>query len=156
MKTTRYRLGFAALLALALSVASADAQVNYDTGRRIIDGVQLLQDASDATAYYYIPQFPRLATRPDGTFEFVCLKYVGGKAETNGGLFHALIEFTLPQDVVEPLEKKLKQQVPNGRIVGPVPLLQAIEKGEEGVGSFQIVSAILAMTWPSRCKRSPS
>ncbi len=139
----RQRLGCGAVLAFTLSVVPVEAQVNYDTGRRMIDGVQLLQDSTDATAYYYIPQFPRLATRPDGTFEFVCLKYVGGKAETNGGLFHALIEFTLPQDIVEPLEKKLSQQVPNGRIVGPVPLLQAIESGEEGVGGFEIVSAIL-------------
>lgn len=143
MNTGILRPACAALLAWTLCVASADAQVNYDTGRRIIDGVQLLQDASDPSAYYYVPQFPRLATRPDGTFEFVCLKYVGGKAETNGGLFHALIEFTLPPEVVEPLEQKLKQQVSNGRIVGPVPLLQAMTDGEEGVGGFEIVSAIL-------------
>jgi hypothetical protein len=130
-------------LVLALS-GSADALVNYDAGQRMIDGIQLLQDASDSGAYYYIPQFPRLATKPDGTFEFVCLKYVGGAAATNGGLFHALVEFTLPAEVVEALEKKLKQQVPNARIVGPVPLLQALDNGEDGVGSFQVVSAILA------------
>jgi len=124
--------------------ATPQALVNYDTGQRTIDGVQLLQDASDPTAYYYVPQFPRLATRQDGSFEFVCLKYVGGTAETNGGLFHALVEFTLPQEIVDAVEKKLKQQVPNGHIVGPVPLLQAMDNGEEGVGSFQVVSAILA------------
>ncbi len=70
--------------------------MNYDVGQRTIDGIQLLQDASDASAYYYLPQYPRLATKADGTFEFVCLKYVGGAAATNGGLFHALVEFTLP------------------------------------------------------------
>jgi hypothetical protein len=135
--------GVVLTLVLAMT-ATPDALVNYDTGQRIIDGVQLLQDASDPTAYYYIPQFPRLATKADGTFEFVCLKYVGGSSAANGGLFHALVEFTLPTDVVESLEKKLKQQVPNGRIVGPVPLMQALDNGEEGVGSFQVVSAILA------------
>ena len=135
--------GVVLTLVLAMT-ATPDALVNYDSGQRIIDGVQLLQDASDPAAYYYIPQFPRLATKADGTFEFVCLKYVGGTAATNGGLFHALVEFTLPPDVVESLEKKLKQQVPNGRIVGPVPLMQALDNGEEGVGSFQVVSAILA------------
>lgn len=144
MKNGLIRHACAALLTWTLCTATADAQVHYDTGRRIIDGVQLLQDSSDASAYYYVPQSPRLATRADGTFEFVCLKYVGGKAETNGGLFHALIEFTLPPEVLEPLEQKLKQQVPNGRIVGPVPLLQAVNNGEEGVGGFEIVSAILA------------
>jgi hypothetical protein len=122
----------------------AVALVNYDSGQRMIDGIQLLQDATDPSAYYYVPQFPRLATRPDGTFEFICLKYVGGTSTTNGGLFHALVEFTLPPDVVAAVEKKLKQQVSNARIVGPVPLMQALDKGEEGVGSFQVVSAILA------------
>jgi hypothetical protein len=136
---------FTLALCLVLILGAApQALVNYDTGQRIIDGIQLLQDASDPSAYYYIPQFPRLATRADGSFEFVCLKYVGGTADTNGGLFHALVEFTLPFDVVEAVEKKLKQQVPNGRIVGPVPLMQALDNGEEGVGSFQVVSATLA------------
>ncbi len=129
---------------LLVMTAAPQALVNYDTGQRIIDGIQLLQDASDPSAYYYIPQFPRLSTKADGTFEFVCLKYVGGTAATNGGLFHALVEFTLPPEVVEAVEKKLKQQVPNGHIVGPVPLMQALDNGEEGVGSFQVVSAILA------------
>jgi hypothetical protein len=134
------------LVIVAAIVAAATpthALVNYDTGRRTIDGIQLLQDASDPSAYYYIPQFPRLTSRADGVLEFVCLKYVdvGG---TSGGLFHALVEFTLPPDLIEALEKKLKQQVPNGRIVGPVPLLQALKDGEEGVGSFEVVSAILA------------
>ena len=87
-----------AALALVLGAVPAAALVNYDTGQRVIDGVQLLQDASDPSVYYYLPQFPRLATRADGTFEFLCLKYVGGTAETNGGLFHALVEFTLPQE----------------------------------------------------------
>jgi hypothetical protein len=138
------RVALAVVLGVFVSTARSEALVNYDTGQRIIDGIQLLQDASDPSAYYYIPQFPRLSTRADGAFEFVCLKYVGGSAATNGGLFHALVEFTLPPDVIEALEKKLKQQVPNGRIVGPVPLMQALDNGEEGVGSFQVVSAILA------------
>ena len=143
------RIGIVGAVAFSLwlvGLGRADALVNYDSGQRLIDGIQLLQDAIDTSAYYYIPQFPRLATRDDGTFEFVCLKYVGGTAATNGGLFHALVEFTLPPDVVAALEKKLKQQVPGGHIVGPVPLMQALDKGQEGVGSFRVVSAILADT----------
>ena len=85
----------AALLAAA---APVNALVNYDTGQRMIDGVQLLQSASDPLAYYYVPQFPRLATKPDGTLEFLCLKYVDAAGGTSGGLFHALVEFTLPQE----------------------------------------------------------
>jgi hypothetical protein len=141
LSTVAHRLVIvAALVAVA---APTHALVNYDTGRRMIGGIQLLQDASDPSAFYYIPQFPRLSSRADGVFEFVCLKYVdvGG---TSGGLFHALVEFTLPSDVVAALEKQLKKEVPNGRIVGPVPLLQALKDGEEGVGSFEVVSSILA------------
>ena len=92
---------------------------------------------------YYIPQYPRLSAKPDGTLELLCLKYVDAAGGTNGGLFHALIEFSLPQETVDAIEKKLRTQVPGARIAGPVPLMQALENGEEGVGSFQIVSAIL-------------
>jgi hypothetical protein len=133
------------LVFLLVTAAPAAALVNFDRGQRMIDGVQLLQDASDPTAYYYLPQFPRLSTNADGSLAFVCLKYVdsaGGAA--TGGLFHALVEFTLPPEVIEQLEKKLRTQVPGARIVGPVPLMQALDNGAEGVGSFQIVSSILA------------
>lgn len=143
MKSVRCAAGLV-LLFVCMWSAAPQALVNYDSGQRIIDGVQLLQSATVASDYFYVPQFPRLATRADGSFEFVCLKYVGGSAASNGGLFHALVEFTLPADVIEALEKKLKQQVPNGRIVGPVPLMQALDNGQDGVGSFQLVSAVLA------------
>ncbi len=62
-------------IALALA-AVATALVNYDEGQRMIRGVQLLQDNSDPNAFYYVPQFPRLATKSDGTLELLCLKYV--------------------------------------------------------------------------------
>ena len=111
-----------AALVLALGAAASEAQVNFDTGQRVIDGVQLLQSATDAGVYYYVPKIPRLATRPDGTFELLCVKYVGGTRETNGGLFHALVEFTLPQDIVDAVEA-LKQQPKRW----PVPLVQALD-----------------------------
>jgi hypothetical protein len=122
---------------------TAFALVKYDQGQRTIDGIQLLQDANDPLAYYYIPQYPRLATKSDGSFELLCLKYVDAAGGASGGLFHALIEFSLPQETIDEIEKKLRTQVPGARIVGAVPLMQALESGEEGIGSFQIVSAIL-------------
>jgi hypothetical protein len=122
----------------------AHALVHYDKGQRTIRGVQLLQAAGDPSIYYYVPQFPRLATRADGELELLCLKYVDAQGGTNGGLFHALVEFSLPPDVVAELEKELKKEVPNARIAGPVPLLQAATDGEEGLGSFQVVSAVLS------------
>jgi hypothetical protein len=123
------------------------ALVNLDEGQRQIKGVQLLQDFNDPTAYYYVPQFPRLATKEDGTFEILCLKFVDSKeGAASGGLFHALIEFTLPAELLEEVEKELKKQVPNARIAGAVPLMQSAEKSEKGddnAGSFQIVSSVL-------------
>ena len=135
-----------ALLWAALSVVAgpAHALVNYDKGQRILRGVQLLQDAGDESVYYYVPQFPRLSTRPDGGLEILCLKYVDAQGGTNGGLLHALVEFTLPPEVVAELEKELKKEIPNGRIAGPVPLMQAVTDGEDGLGAFQVVSAVLS------------
>lgn len=127
-----------------LVAAPALALVSFDTGQRTINGIQLLQDYEDPSAFYYLPQYPRLATKDDGTFEFLCLKYVDQAGGTNGGLFHALVEFTLPPDVLAELEKELKKEVAGARIVGPVPLMQAVDDGEEGQGSFQIVSAVLS------------
>ena len=126
-----------------LAALPAAALVNYDQGQRTIHGVQLLQDYNDPKAYYYVPQYPRLATKDDGSLEILCLKYVDSAGGTSGGLLHALVEFSLPADVVADLEVELKKQVAGARIVGPVPLTQAVQDGEDGMGSFEVVSAIL-------------
>jgi hypothetical protein len=133
----------ALVVAVWLLAGSAWALVRYDEGRRVIKGVQLLQDAGDPNVYFYVPQFPRLSTRADGTFELLCLKYVDLTGAASGGLFHALIEFSLPEDLRVEVERELKKQVPGARLAGPVPLLQAVQDGEEGMGSFQIVSGVL-------------
>ena len=143
----RHGTHLAVRIAIALAVlgtaSRAQALVHYDIGRRTIDGIQLLQDVNDPLAYYYIPQYPRLASKSDGTFELLCLKYVDVAGGTNGGLFHALIEFSLPPETLQAIEKKLRTEVPGARIAGPVPLMQSLENGEEAAGTFQIVSAIL-------------
>jgi hypothetical protein len=144
----RYRrIALATLCWLLLSPNSGHALVNYDQGQRQIKGVQLLQDFNDPTAYYYVPQFPRLAAKEDGTFEILCLKFVDTKEDgASGGLFHALIEFSLPPELLQEIEKDLKKQVPNARIAGAVPLMQSTEKsekGDDGTGAFQIVSSVL-------------
>jgi hypothetical protein len=127
-----------------LCALPSHALVHYDQGRLTINGVTLLQDYDDPTLYYYLPQFPRLATKADGTLELLCLKYVDEAGGTNGGLFHALVELTLPQDVVTRLERELGKKVEGGQIAGAVPLLQATEEGADGMGSFRVVSAILS------------
>lgn len=142
MRITRRAL-LAAAAAVLLVAPAADAQVHYDRGRRMIMGIQLLEDSQDSLAYYYVPRFPRLARKDDGTFELLCLKYVGTDGESSGGLLHALFEFGLPADMADSLETALQAEVPGARLVGPVPLLQATKDGEDGVGSFQVVSSVL-------------
>lgn len=131
-------------LAALLAAMPARALVNYDQGARVIRGVQLLQDASDPSAYYYVPQYPRLATKEDGTYELLCLKYVDAQGGTNGGLLHALIEFTLPQEKLDQVQADLKKVAGSARIVGPVQLMQSTKDGVEGTGSFEVVSSVLS------------
>lgn len=123
---------------------SAFAVVMYDEGRETINGIQLLRDREDKLAYYYLPQYPHLSTKEDGSLEFLCMKYVGqGGEETNGGIFHALIEFSLPDEVIAELQAKLEDKVKGARIVGPVPMMQAATDDEDGLARFSVVSAIL-------------
>lgn len=129
---------------LSLGAVPAAALVNYDQGARVVRGVHLLQDATDPTAYYYVPQYPRLATREDGSYELLCLKYVDAKGGTNGGLLHALIEFTLPEEQLEAVQAELRKTAGNARVVGPVQLMQSAKDGPEGTGSFEVVSAVLS------------
>jgi hypothetical protein len=140
----RRALAAVGLLALALTASPTRALVNYDVGQRYVKGVQLLQDYNDPSVYYYVPQFPRLATRQDGTFELLCIKFVDPQGKSSGGLFHALVEFTLPAEMVTDLEKELKKVAGGARIAGPVPLMQAVQDGQDGVGSFEVVSAVLS------------
>lgn len=134
----------AACLFVSFFAAESAGQVHYDRGRRTIAGVQLLQSYHDSLAYYYLPQTPRLSRNEDGSFQLLCLKYVGSEGETNGGLLHALFEFSLPVELVAQVAAELKEEIPGARLAGPVPLLQATEDGEEGIGGFQIVSAVLS------------
>ncbi len=129
----------------APAVAQAQAIVHYEHGRRVIRGVQLLQGASDTSAYYYVPQGPRLAKTDDSTYALLFQKYLGANAATTGGVFHALIEFTLPQFVIDSLERDLRRDRPQARIAGPVPLITSTDAAE-GIGSFRLVSTTLTDT----------
>ena len=123
------------------------ATVKYDEGRVQIDGIQLLQDSEDDNAYYYLTRYVRLAQKDDESYELLCIKYVGEDEQSSGGIFHALVEFSLPQDVIETVEGKLKSLVgENARIVGPVPMQQFTQEGSDGIGKFDVVSSILTDT----------
>lgn len=133
------------LFALFAAVFACQAYclVRLEEGAQTINGVQLLQDYNDAKRFYYVPNTPRLAQNADGSFQLMCLKYVdvGGKA--SGGLFHALIDFTLPESTVKELESKLRRRVPDAVIVGMVPMTPATKDSGAPQASFEIVSAIL-------------
>ena len=130
---------------LLINSLYANAQVKYDEGAVYISGVTLLQDRANAKDYYYLPTYPRLATKEDGTLEFLCIKYASDKPEGSGGLLHALIEFKMPDTTLERLTKELQKFAPGARIAGPVPLMQPKKDDPDiTVPSFEIVSAVLS------------
>ena len=134
-------------LCFILSVLSSTlhATVLYSEGSYVIGNVQLLRDMDNAKAYYYVPSVPHLARKPDGTLEFLCLKYVGDKGDASGALFHALVEFTLPDTAIAIIEKELQKRVPGAFIAGAVPMMTGPTKeGEEAPSSFEVVSAVLS------------
>lgn len=136
-------------LLLGVLCHSVFAIVKYNEGMVLVKGVQFLQEKENPSNYYYLPQYPRLARKEDGSYEFLCMKYIGqGGAETNGGIFHALVEFTLPAQFVTDLEKDLQEKTGNAkaRIAGPVPLQQTMKDGEAAPGAFKVVSSILTNT----------
>lgn len=118
--------------------------VKFDEGRLVLEGVQLFQDRDTPGDYYYLPNSPSLSRKPDGTLDFLFVKYVGQGGEmANGGLLHALIEFDLTADEVSSLAKALAIKVPGARLKGPVPLQQASMPGIENLGSFWILTSVL-------------
>lgn len=140
---------FITTLFIGLLCHSVFGIVKYNEGMVLVKGVQFLQEKENPNNYYYLPQYPRLARKEDGSYEFLCMKYIGqGGAETNGGIFHALVEFTLPAQFVTDLEKDLQEKTGNAkaRIAGPVPLQQTMKDGEAAPGAFKIVSSILTNT----------
>ncbi len=132
-------------LCLCCLSLSSSAQVKYDEGNVSIGGLTLLQDRSNPKDYYYLPRYPRLATKEDGTLEFLCIKYVGDKGESSGGLFHALVEFKLPDTLLQTVTKELQKITPGARVAGAVPLMQPKKDDPENVTpSFDIVSGVLS------------
>ena len=103
----RRRIG--ALLFAGLLAAPAEAVILDDTNRitvQLDDGTQviLLGEAvslstSQSNRFYYLPVNLRLAKRPNGTPEFLFLKFTTDKAASqggiSGGLMHFLMEWVL-------------------------------------------------------------
>ncbi len=114
----------------------------YDEGRVEVLGIQLLQDSKDERKFYYLPQYPKIAANASGDLEFLFMKYVDEQGD-NGGLFHALVEFALPEEMIVKLEVALQEEIKGARIAGPVPLRQTMDKEQQGgLARFQVVSSI--------------
>lgn len=144
--STRFQLSVLLILFghIFFSVA---AQPMYDEGSLNLLGIQLLQDKADKNAFYYVPTTPRLAQKSDSTFEILFIKYTGKTKESNGGIFHALIEFSLPQELIVILESELKKKNSKAYLKGSVTLMENTPKdGEEVEPSFRIISAVLSGT----------
>jgi hypothetical protein len=133
---------FAAALVLCLA-GTSKSLVRLEEGSQTINGVQLLQDYQDPKRYYYVPTVPRLAQNPDGSFQLLCMKYVDVGGKSSGGLFHALIDFTLPDEAVRDLQSKLQKRMPGAVIMGMVPLVPPDGSSGEATAGFSVVSAIL-------------
>lgn len=107
--------------------------------------VRLLGEATSTPGvkshnYYYLPVNLRLSARPDGTPEFLFLKFTTEqRGGVSGGLMHFLMEWGLTPELEAELKTKLRALDESAQLMGAVPL-QA--DGESG--SFQIVSATLS------------
>lgn len=147
-------LGLTLTLIVLMGGTSAWALVNYDEGTLEVDGFLLLQSANDPSQYYYLPQTPFISSKslvgPDGesedVLEFLFMQYVGGgNTAASGGIIHALIEFSLPSEDVDALEKSLQAERPGASLIGQVPLLPVVSEGNgTNMGSFEIKSATLS------------
>ena len=136
---------------LCAYIIDAHAIVLYDEGRLEINGIQLFQDSKNPNEYYYLPNVPSLAADSKGDYEFLCLNYVGNNLEQSGGLFHALVEYSLSQENIDLLSEELRKTVPNAVIMGPVELQEDYENSNP---SFRIVSSVLSNGQDSLFKSS--
>ena len=129
--------------AIVALVQEASALVSFDEGRRTVLGITLLQDVNETDRYYYIPPYPSVSVRDDGSLEFLCIGFIDAKSNMSGGILHFLCEFKLPDEAVKELQEALEEEVPGAEIAGVVPLMEP--KGEDA-SSFEIISAVLSDT----------
>jgi len=94
--------------------------------------------------YYYLPTNLHLSMRPDGTPEFLFLKFTTEKRAdqggVSGGLMHFLMEWGLTPAQTTELQDALKEKNPKAMLMGAVPLEATTTDG----GSFQIISGTLS------------
>lgn len=146
------RMAAGALLGLLLAAAPAGAVALDDENTLVVqlqDGtkIKLYAEAGASPGvrthrFYYLPVGLRVAARPDGTPEFLFLKFTteqaSGPGAVSGALMHFLMEWGLTPAQEQELAGTLKQKFSDAELLGAVPM------DVEGDGSFQIVSATLS------------
>lgn len=149
MNTHRVLWWLLALVVVCTMPRPASAQLLDDENRytfQLRDGTQVvvlgtaspLGSRTPSLQYYYLPTNLRLARQPDGTPEFLFLKYTSDSG-TQGGLLHFLMEWGLTAAQQQELKGLLVAQRQNAQLMGAA---QVGINGENG--SFRIISATLS------------
>jgi len=96
--------------------------------------------------FYYLPTEPRLSVKPDGTPQFMFLKYMTDETADQGGisgaLMHMMMEWGLTPEQQAEVEMILKTGK-QGAIKGSI-LKGAADVVPDGDHSFKVISAVLS------------
>jgi hypothetical protein len=143
--------GVLAMLLLALAMPAGAVVLDDENTLLVVlkDGTQvkLYAEAGATTGvrtkrFYYLPVNLRVAVRPDGTPQFLFMKFTTEKAAgpgaVSGALMHFLMEWGLTPAQEQEVVARLREKQKDAELVGAVPM------EIENAGSFQIVSATMS------------
>lgn len=127
---TALRVACAALLVACALTSSAAAQ-DIELDKPVMAGELILfPSVSDANAYYYVPDKPKLAVGPDSRPQFSFLRYVENvrsaadqpeaREGEGGGIVHALVSLSVTREQITAAQNALQAVRPEARIQGPV------------------------------------
>lgn len=127
--------------------------VTLDDGTQVtMYGKNKTRSNNFTSEYMYLPTNLRLSSRPDGTPEFLFLKYTTEDVEgPQGALMHFLMEWGLTPAQEKQAQGKLRQKVeqlrsnpnsPYKKVLNPV-LVGAADVSVEDGQSFRIISSVL-------------
>jgi hypothetical protein len=148
-------LGIAAALAAAVFVLSPTGAtaVVMDSENKITevldDGTTVVmygeyKRGQKSRNYHYLPTNLRVSKRPDGTPEFLFLKFTTEAREDQGGvsgaLMHFLMEWGLTPAQQEEVESRLKTKHRGAKIMGAIEMLPG---ANDTAGTFRVISGVL-------------
>ncbi|MBM1107818.1 hypothetical protein JQC67_16810 [Aurantibacter crassamenti] len=128
------------LLVLTLPFKS-NGQVQYGAKIESYNGIKLFQDSTDSNAYYYLPEQPRVVFKDD-VYKLHLWKYLSVNDQISGGVFSALVEFSISQNEKNEIEKVLKKKNHNAFLKAQIPLLTFKEDHNYGNASFTLLTSV--------------